>query len=37
VAQRGREAVVPMPGPGFVVLSVIDGTGQSARVRVRLR
>lgn len=37
VAARGREAVVPMPGPGFVVLSVIDGAGQSARVRVRLR
>lgn len=37
VAARGREALVQMPGPGFVVLSVIDGVGQSARVRVRLR
>jgi penicillin-binding protein 1C len=37
VAARAREAVVPMAGPGFVVLSVIDGAGQSSRVRVRLR
>ncbi|MDN5788293.1 penicillin-binding transpeptidase domain-containing protein, partial [Pseudorhodobacter sp.] len=37
VAQRGRDAVVRLPGPGFVVLSVIDGKGQSARVQVRLR
>jgi penicillin-binding protein 1C len=29
--------VVPMAGPGFVVLSVIDGVGRSARARVRLR
>lgn len=37
VAARGREAVVPSLGPGFVVLSVIDGVGRSARARVRLR
>ena len=37
VAERGREVMVPPPGPGFVTLSVIDATGQSARVRVRLR
>ncbi|MGO4908303.1 penicillin-binding protein 1C [Pseudorhodobacter sp. W20_MBD10_FR17] len=37
VAARGRQAVVRMPGPGFVVLSVIDGVGRSARARVRLR
>jgi penicillin-binding protein 1C len=37
VAARTREAMVATPGLGFVVVSVIDGTGQSARVRVRLR
>ncbi|WP_050524421.1 penicillin-binding protein 1C [Pseudorhodobacter wandonensis] len=37
VAARGRDSVVPMAGPGFVVLSVIDGVGRSARARVRLR
>lgn len=37
VAARGREAVVPSLGPGFVVLSVIDGDGRSARAQVRLR
>lgn len=37
VAARGREAVVPHLGPGFVVLSVIDGVGRSGRAKVRLR
>jgi penicillin-binding protein 1C len=37
VATRGRDTVVPMAGPGFVVLSVIDGAGRSARVQVRVR
>jgi penicillin-binding protein 1C len=37
VAARAREAMVATPGLGFVVVSVIDGAGQSARVRVRLR
>lgn len=37
VAARTREAVVPSLGPGFVVLSVIDGIGRSARAKVRLR
>ena len=37
VAARGRDTVVPQLGPGFVVLSVIDGVGRSARAQVRLR
>jgi penicillin-binding protein 1C len=37
VAARGRTAMVPMAGAGFVVLSVVDGLGRSARVQVRLR
>lgn len=32
-----REAVLPMPGAGFVTLSVIDAEGRAARVRVILR
>ncbi|MDT8857490.1 penicillin-binding protein 1C [Paracoccaceae bacterium Fryx2] len=36
VALRGREAVLPMPGPGFVQLSVVDAQGRSARAFVRL-
>lgn len=37
VGIRGRDTVIPMTEPGFVVLSVIDGIGRSARVQVRLR
>lgn len=37
VGIRGRDTVIPMTEPGFVVLSVIDGIGRSARVLVRLR
>lgn len=37
MAERSRDTVVPRLGPGFVVLSVIDGAGRSARVQVRLR
>lgn len=37
VAERSRDTVVPRLGPGFVVVSVIDGAGRSARVQVRLR
>lgn len=33
---RSPEAVLPMPGRGFVTLSVIDAEGRSARVQVRL-
>jgi penicillin-binding protein 1C len=36
VAQRGREAMLDLPGAGFVTLSVIDATGQSARAQVRV-
>jgi penicillin-binding protein 1C len=32
-----REALLPMIGPGFVTLSVVDATGQAARVEVELR
>ncbi|WP_319782801.1 penicillin-binding transpeptidase domain-containing protein [Oceanisphaera sp. IT1-181] len=37
VSARGRDQLVKMPGPGFVELSVIDSTGQSAQAKVRLR
>ncbi|MDG1280499.1 MAG: penicillin-binding protein 1C [Pseudorhodobacter sp.] len=37
VGLRGRDTVVPISAPGFVVFSVIDGAGRSARVQVRLR
>ena len=36
-ATRSRDSVVQMPGPGFVELSVIDSTGQSAQAKIRLR
>ena len=36
LAQREREAVLAMPGTGFVTLSVIDSQGQSARTQVRI-
>jgi len=31
-----REALLDVPGPGFVTLSVIDAEGRSARTSVRL-
>jgi penicillin-binding protein 1C len=37
VGLRGRDAVVAMPGPGFVSLSVIDALGRAARADIRLR
>jgi penicillin-binding protein 1C len=36
IASHDRQEVLPMPGPGFVNLSVIDGQGRSAGVSVRL-
>ncbi len=35
VALRDREAMLPLPGQGFVTLSVIDAKGQSARSTIR--
>ena len=35
VAMRDREAMLPLPGQGFVTLSVIDAKGQSARATIR--
>ena len=32
-----REAMLSLPGAGLVTLSVIDATGRSDRVQVRLR
>jgi penicillin-binding protein 1C len=32
-----REAHLPLAGPGFVTLSVVDATGRAARVEVELR
>ena len=37
VQDRGRSAMLTLPGTGFVNLSVIDGAGRSARAQVRLR
>lgn len=37
LAERSRSAVVSIPEPGFVELSVIDSNGQSAQSKVRLR
>ena len=34
---RSREAMLDMPGAGFVTLSVIDAEGRSSRVRLRLK
>lgn len=34
---RSREAMLTLPGKGFVTLSVIDAGGRSARTQVRLR
>jgi penicillin-binding protein 1C len=36
-AERSREVVLPVDGAGFLMLSVIDAEGRSARARVRLR
>ncbi|MCA3456150.1 MAG: penicillin-binding protein 1C [Rhodobacter sp.] len=36
VATRARDTLLDLPGAGFVTLSVIDATGQSARTQVRL-
>mgnify|MGYP002031599899 FL=1 len=35
--QRGHEFLVPLRGPGFTTLSVIDATGQAGRVSIELR
>nr|MCU0817530.1 penicillin-binding protein 1C [Cypionkella sp.] len=37
LAERMRSTLLTLPEQGFVTLSVIDATGQSARVRLRLR
>ena len=37
VASDAREAVLAMPGAGFVTLSVIDAEGRSDRVQVQVR
>ncbi|MDP2061538.1 MAG: penicillin-binding protein 1C [Phaeovulum sp.] len=37
LAIRARETTLPMPGPGFVVLSVIDAKGNAARAEITLR
>jgi penicillin-binding protein 1C len=37
VGSDAREAMLAMPGAGFVTLSVIDAKGRSARSAVRLR
>ena len=36
-ASPEREALLALPGPGFVALSVIDAQGQAARARIELR
>ena len=37
VALDDREAMLALPGKGFVTLSVIDAKGRSARTQVRVR
>jgi penicillin-binding protein 1C len=37
VARYEREARLPLDGPGFVTLAVVDAEGRAARVRVELR
>ncbi len=37
LAGRARESAIPLEGPGFVTLSVIDAQGRSAAVTVALR
>ena len=34
---KAREAMLALPGMGFVTLSVIDAEGRSARSQVRVR
>jgi penicillin-binding protein 1C len=34
---RARDTTLPMPGPGFVTLSVIDAKGNAARAEITLR
>lgn len=36
VATRARDTLLDLPGAGFVTLSVIDASGQSARTQVRV-
>ena len=36
VAMDARETMLALPGPGFVILSVIDAAGRSARASVRV-
>jgi penicillin-binding protein 1C len=36
VATEARDTLLNLPGAGFVTLSVIDATGQSARTEVRV-
>jgi penicillin-binding protein 1C len=36
-AARDREAMLVLPGQGFVTLSVIDAMGQSARATILAR
>lgn len=37
LGQASRESLLPLAGPGFLTLSVIDAAGQSARAAVQLR
>lgn len=37
LADRARETAIRDPGPGYITLSVIDATGQSATAKVTLR
>lgn len=37
LAIRSREAILPMSGPGFVTLTVIDAGGMSATAAIRVR
>lgn len=35
--ERSRQAILPLTGPGFITLSVIDAEGRSSRAQIRLR
>lgn len=37
IGSRLRETTLPMPGPGFVMLTVLDARGRSASAQIRLR
>jgi penicillin-binding protein 1C len=37
IGSRLRETTLPMPGPGFVTLTVLDARGRSASAQIRLR